>query len=147
LQISTGFRWRRPGQTRGAIGLSLIFCFLCIKAKEEAKTSGFSLLLKKPKPLRPITIPIKNLANQHRVSVAQARTNARSDRVVLDFLLLLHQGKRRDKNKQITKSEKNPANPVKQAITESIRKVVLDIFASFASRQKKRQKHQASVYS
>jgi hypothetical protein len=79
--------------------------------------------------------------------VAQARTNARSDRVVLDFLLLLHQGKRRDKNKQITKSEKNPANPVKQAITESIRKVVLDIFASFASRQKKRQKHQASVYS
>jgi len=26
------------GQTRGAIGLSLIFCFFCIKAKEKAKT-------------------------------------------------------------------------------------------------------------
>jgi hypothetical protein len=25
------------GQTRGAIGLSLIFCFFCIKAKEKAK--------------------------------------------------------------------------------------------------------------
>jgi hypothetical protein len=45
-----------------------------------------------------MTIPTKNLATQHRVSVAQARTNARSDRVVLDFLLLLHQGKRRGKN-------------------------------------------------
>jgi len=26
------------GQTRGAIGLSLIFCFFCIKAKEKAKS-------------------------------------------------------------------------------------------------------------
>ena len=28
-------RWRWLGQTRGAIGLSLIFCFFCIKAKEK----------------------------------------------------------------------------------------------------------------
>ena len=27
----------RAGQTRGAIGLSLIFCFFCIKAKEKKK--------------------------------------------------------------------------------------------------------------
>jgi len=26
------------GQTRGAIGLSLIFCFFCIKTKEKRKT-------------------------------------------------------------------------------------------------------------
>jgi hypothetical protein len=44
----------------------------------------------------------------------------------LIFLLPLYQGKRRGKNKQITNSEKIPANPGKHAITESIRKVVLD---------------------
>jgi len=31
------------GQTRGAIGLSLIFCFFCIKAKEKAKTKAMQL--------------------------------------------------------------------------------------------------------
>jgi hypothetical protein len=30
------FAARKPGQTRGAIGLSLIFCFFCIKTKERA---------------------------------------------------------------------------------------------------------------
>ena len=34
---------------------------------------------------------------------AQARTNARSDRVVLDFLFLLHQGKRKSKKSKLIK--------------------------------------------
>jgi hypothetical protein len=28
-------QWRWPGQARGAIALSLTFCFFCVKAKEE----------------------------------------------------------------------------------------------------------------
>jgi hypothetical protein len=28
-------QWRGPGQARGAIALSLTFCFFCVKAKEE----------------------------------------------------------------------------------------------------------------
>jgi hypothetical protein len=34
---------------------------------------------------------------------ARARTNARSDRVVLDFLFLLHQGKRKSKKRKLIK--------------------------------------------
>jgi hypothetical protein len=108
MQISTEFRWRRPGQTRGAIGLSLIFCFFCIKAKEEVKTN--------------------RSPNQKKIPLIQSNTQLPKafGKLSLIFLLSLHQGKRRGKNKQITKSEKIPANPGKHAITESIRKVVLD---------------------
>jgi hypothetical protein len=51
--------------------------------------------------LTPITIQTKNHATQHKVPVALARTNTRSDWVVLDFLLLLHQGKRRGKTNKL----------------------------------------------
>jgi hypothetical protein len=37
------------GQTRGAIGLSLIFCFFCIKAKEKAKTITPPIKVNMPK--------------------------------------------------------------------------------------------------
>jgi hypothetical protein len=38
--------------------------------------------------------------------MAQARTNTRSDWVVLDFLLPLHQGKRRGKNIRLQSTPK-----------------------------------------
>jgi hypothetical protein len=35
--IAKQLRWRWPDKRRDAFGLSLIFCFFCIKAKEKAK--------------------------------------------------------------------------------------------------------------
>jgi hypothetical protein len=37
------------GQTRGAIGLSLIFCFFCIKAKEKTKAMHKAQEITKPR--------------------------------------------------------------------------------------------------
>ncbi|MDE3182849.1 MAG: hypothetical protein KGM16_05465, partial [Bacteroidota bacterium] len=46
---------------------------------------------------------------------AQARKNARSDRVFLDFLFLLHQGKRKGKRQKA--KEKTASNPTNSPIS------------------------------